>query len=183
MTLAIRRLFATDEPALCQAVQRSLPELERWMPWATPRFDSAMAADFINGADSATRMELAVTWNNEFIGVCGANQISPVNRSANLGYWLRSDMTGRGFGWQAAKLATQRVVEERGIHRFQITISVNNPASQATAERLGAHFEGIARDALLLQGEFHDASVYSYFADAPGHLKPTTEADPGDVYL
>lgn len=127
-----------------------------------------MAGTFIDAADSADRLELAITWNNEFIGVCGANQISPVNRSANLGYWLRSDMTGRGLGWRAAKLATERIVDERAIHRFQITLSVHNEPSKATAERLGATFEGIASAALLLQGEFHDARIYSYFVDREG---------------
>ncbi len=135
------------------------------MPWATTSFDTAAAGAFIEGADGADRMDLAVTLDDEFIGVCGVNQISLVNRSANLGYWLRSDMTGSGYGWQAAKLTAKRAANERAIHRFQITMSVDNAASRGTAERLGAAFEGIARRALLLHGEFHDARIYSYFVD------------------
>lgn len=165
MTLAVRRLFETDEPALCFAVHRSLPELGRWMPWATRNFDEVSAGAFIENADSAERMDLAITWDDELVGVCGVNQINIVNRTGNLGYWVRSDKTGSGLGWQAAAMTAKRAADERSIHRFQITMSVHNDASRATAEKLGAGFEGIARDSLVLNGEFHDARIYSYFVD------------------
>lgn len=135
------------------------------MPWATKDFGTGRALDFINGADTIERMDLAVVSANELIGICGINQISPTNRSANLGYWIRSDRTGHGYGWQAARLTAVRAQAERAIHRFQVTMSVENQASRKTAERLGANFEGIARDALLLRGSFHDARIYSYFLD------------------
>ncbi len=163
--ISVRRFFITDDDELTAAVRASLPELSRWMPWATNDFSRSDASDFISGSNSPNRMDLAILDENDMIiGVSGVNHIDTTNRTANLGYWVRSDRTQRGVASVAARLGAKRAVEERQINRFEITMSVENVPSRRTAERLGAQFEGIARNSLLLHNRFHDARVYSLMA-------------------
>ncbi len=163
--IRIRRFFITDDDELTSAVRDSLDILSPWMPWATPDFSRTDASDFINGSNGTNRLDLAILdENDELIGVAGVNQIDVTNRVGNLGYWVRADRTRQGVASAAARLAAKRAVEERNLNRFQITMSVDNEPSRRTAERLGATFEGIARNALLLHNRFHDARVYSLMA-------------------
>ncbi len=163
--IRVRRFFITDDDELTAAVQASIDELSKWMPWATRDFSRSDASDFISGSNGPNRLDLAILDSDDaIIGVAGVNQIDTTNRSGNLGYWVRSDRTGQGVASTGARLAAKRAVEERNLNRFQITMSVENEPSRRTAERLGATFEGIARTSLLLHNRFHDARVYSLMA-------------------
>ena len=102
-------------------------------------------------------------------GSCGLNHLDHENRRANLGYWVRTDRTGRGHAVAATRLVAGFGFDVAGMHRIEIVMSVRNLASRAVAERAGAHHEGVARGRLLLGGEFHDAHTFSLL---PGDLHP-----------
>ena len=57
-----------------------------------------------------------------------------------------------------------------GLNRVEIRASVENQPSRALIERLGFHYEGIARQAFRLADGFHDDAVYSMLAaEWPDH--------------
>ncbi len=47
------------------------------------------------------------------------------------------------------------------MHRITIRARTDNVRSRAVAERLGFTFEGVMREALLVQEDHHDAALYS----------------------
>jgi ribosomal-protein-serine acetyltransferase len=107
------------------------------------------------------------------VGATGLNQLDVLNRRANLGYWLHTARTGRGYATRSVRLVARWAVVELGLHRLDIVMAVGNHASRAVAERVGAYHEGVLRSALLLHGEHHDAHSFSLVA-------PEVRAWPGD---
>jgi RimJ/RimL family protein N-acetyltransferase len=167
-----------DDDALevARAVRESLTALQPWMPWATSDYDAGTARTWI--AESREREEhpfLLLDASGALVGTCGLNHVDPLNRVANLGYWLRTGHTGRGYATRATRLTARYGHEQAALHRLEIYASVRNVASCRVAERAGARFEGVLRGRLLLHGEHHDARMYSLVS---GDLDD--DAAPGD---
>jgi len=96
-----------------------------------------------------------------FVGGVGLNELKPEHRLANLGYWVRTGWTGRGFATAAASLAAEFGFEELLLDRIEILAALGNKRSQQVAQNLGAHKEGILRNRLVIHGRAHDAVVFS----------------------
>lgn len=162
--LVLREPVDEDAAGVAAAVSASMDELAPWMPWATPSYDEASALAWIRGELGDVHRFVMIDAGGEIIGSCGLNGIDEKNSAANLGYWVRSDRAGHGFATTATKLLAAHGLGEAGLHRLVVTMSVENLASRRVAEKAGAHYEGIARGALLLHGEYHDAHVWSFVA-------------------
>lgn len=144
------------------AVRASATELQPFMPWVTDDYAEADVLGWIRGeVDPDDCAYLIVGDDGELAGGCGLRILSEVNRSANLGYWLRSDRTGRGWATRATRLLARHGLTELGLERIEILMSVENGRSRRVAERAGAAFEGTLRRRLLLHDRFHDAHLYS----------------------
>jgi ribosomal-protein-serine acetyltransferase len=160
--LTLRPPMPADTEAVANAVSASLVELAPWMPWATPDYSVEDAADWIAGnPGDLYRFAMFVDDGSDVIGTCGLNHYDPLNLIANLGYWVRSDHTGRGLASRAARLLARFGLERAGLRRLEIVVSTANPASVRVAQKIGAVHEGVARSRLLLQGEEHDAHMFS----------------------
>ena len=163
--ITLRPPTEADVPALVAAVASSLAHLQPFMPWAGPDYDAAAAGAWIRGerdeCDPEERRYLIMGDDGELAGGCGLNLFNPVNHYANLGYWLRSDRTGRGWATRATRLLARHGLTEAGLERVEILMAVENEPSRRVAERSGAVFEGTLRHRLLLHGRYHDAHLYS----------------------
>jgi ribosomal-protein-serine acetyltransferase len=62
-----------------------------------------------------------------------------------VGYWLRTDRTGRGYATEAGAALIGWAFEELGAARLELRAGVENRASQRVAERLGFRREGRLR--------------------------------------
>jgi RimJ/RimL family protein N-acetyltransferase len=160
--ITLRPLTDDDAPSLAAAVAASVAELRPFMPWAVEGYGEDEARSWIRGERESGEVRcLIVGDDGEIAGGCGLDQVNEVNHSANLGYWLRSDRTGRGWATRAVRLLAQLGFAEAGLERIEILMSVENLASRRVAERAGAVFEGTLRHRLLLHGRYHDAHLYS----------------------
>ncbi len=160
--IRLRRPVDADAAPLCAAVLASLPELTPFMPWATAAFDDTAALEWIRGEREPDEVQyLIVGDDGEVAGGCGLNLFNQVNRFANLGYWLRSDRTGRGWATRATVLLARHGLTRLGLERVEIMMAIENEASRRVAERAGATFEGTLRHRFLLHGVYHDANLYS----------------------
>jgi len=160
--ITLRRPVDADAASISAAVLASLPELSPFMPWATAGHDEAAALEWIRGEREPDEVQyLIVGDDGELAGGCGLNLFNQVNRYANLGYWLRSDRTGRGWATRATVLLARHGLTQLGLERVEIMMAVENEASRRVAERAGATFEGTLRHRFLLYGEYHDAYLFS----------------------
>ena len=163
--LILRNPDESDAVLVADAVQRSLPELAPWMPWAVPDYDDEMAARWIRGEVGDAHRFLMVDAAGDVVGTCGLNKVDEQNRSANLGYWVHSDQAGRGHATEATRLLARFGLDQTtgpAYRRLEVAMSTRNHASRRVAEKAGATFEGTLRQALLLCDEFHDAHIWSF---------------------
>lgn len=96
-------------PDLIAAVRESHAHLQPWMFWATPDYDDGDAAVFVELVESGDEWAYAIqSGDGTFHGICVLNRVDAHNRTANLGFWLRSGSTGRGLATRATVVRSPR---------------------------------------------------------------------------
>ncbi len=169
--ILIRPYRAEDAGSLYEAVRESMTELSVWMPWCHPNYSIEESTAWVMSREDAWQKEMDYGFvitdamTGDYLGGTGLNKIDHLNRSANLGYWVRSSRAGRGVASGAARLVARFGFEELGLHRLEIVAAVGNIASQRAAEKAGAVREGVMRKCLLLHNQSHDAVLYSLVAE------------------
>lgn len=160
--ITLRHPTVDDAAEIAEAVQSSLPELQVFMTWATPEYGVGTARQWINGEfEPGEERFVILDAGGEIIGACGLGPIDALNRVIELGYWVRSDRTGRGVATRAASLLARHAIDNRSAMRVEICMATENEASRRVAEKVGATHEGTLRARLLLNGEHHDADIWS----------------------
>jgi RimJ/RimL family protein N-acetyltransferase len=161
----IRRPRPDDAAAVYAAVDASRAALQQWMPWATPDYGltdaqawiALAAGDWPRGTLCPFVIEDVA--GGELLGACGIDLVDAADRTHKLGYWVRSDRTGRGIARRAARLAAVYAFEHLDAERIEILVATANARSLAVAEALGAVREGVLRRRFALNGVRHDAVV------------------------
>ncbi|WP_201313401.1 GNAT family N-acetyltransferase [Dyella sp. EPa41] len=151
--------------ALYEAVRESIPTVGRWLPWCHAGYLREDAAGWIercrSGAEGGEPCAFGVFDDNGLLlGGVGLNRFDRQHRSANLGYWVRTQAQGRGVAARAARRLAAFGFDTLGLCRIEIVAAMGNLASRRCAEKTGARFEGIARHRLTVGGEPVDAAVY-----------------------
>jgi ribosomal-protein-serine acetyltransferase len=165
--LLLRAFKPGDAEAIYEAVCESKAELARWLPWCHADYSIADTQEFLNQRSEAFAKQgehafaIIERHGNRFVGATGINQIDRGTCRANLGYWLRTSATGRGYATRCTRLVAQWAFKELGLQRIEIVAAVGNVASQRVATRAGATREGIARNRLRHGQKQLDAVVFS----------------------
>ncbi len=165
--ISLRPFEFGEAQALHAAVHESLPELKPWMSWANEDYSVDTANNFITitraNWSNGTMYAFAITdlTNHEIIGGCSLSHIHPVYSFCNLGYWVRTSKQRQGIAGRAAKLAAKFAFDKVGLIRTEIVVAVGNTASQRAAEKVGAHYEGILLNRMVVRKEIHDAHMFS----------------------
>jgi len=99
---------------------------------------------------------------NRFIGYCGLERIDWALRGFEIGYWMRTSSTGKGYMTEAVKALESHVFEHCGCRRLMICCDALNERSAAIPKRLGFELEGILRNERLnVFGEPQDTMVWT----------------------
>jgi len=163
----LRPFRLEDVEGLYQAVRESLTELKPWMSWAHDEYSMDGVESFIrlNRAnwEAGTQFGFAITAanNGSILGTCGLNHIHPVYHLANLGYWVRTSRHGEGIAGRAALLTARFGFEQGIIIRAEIVMAVGNQKSRRVAEKIGAHYEGVLLNRMVVGNAVYDAHMFS----------------------
>ncbi len=123
-----------------KAIEQSHAQLKRWMPWCQVLPSVADTRTNIEAvlAESSTEQRFHIFNDaDEFVGVIGIHTLSSDVHFFEIGYWLHSAHTGKGYATEAVKLATDYAFEKLQARRLKIVCASNNLASQAVALRAG----------------------------------------------
>lgn len=165
--LVLSPIEPTDAPELWLAVEASRTHLEPWLPWvpfntdadASYRYADASALDWDHGR--ACRFTIRDKKTRALYGVVGLEVFTHLHQSAELGYWLRKDVTGRGIMTEACRQLLTWAFSRLNMHRVRVAAATDNHASLAVIGRLGFRFEGIAREAERCHGRWLDHAVFA----------------------
>lgn len=165
--LVLRPFRRRDVAALHEAVEASLAELQPWLPW-TAGYDRSTAQRFVRDSLAAWAEGKAYDFTirvrddpDRHIGNVSVWWVSQQNLVGEVGYWIRSDLTGGGYGTEATARAVQVGFEEMGLHKVVLRIAVGNRKSERIAEKLGFLFEGTLRDEVRIGNEWLDHTSWS----------------------
>ncbi len=165
--IRLRRYRVADVPLLFAAVRESIKEISRWMEWCHPAYSIEESSTWVLSRDEAwasgAEYGFVITdaQTGMLLGGVGLNFLRRENQSANLGYWVRTSQAGRGVASAATILTARFGFEELGLTRIEIVAAVGNLASQRVAEKVGATREGVLRNRLIINGQPHDAVMFS----------------------
>jgi ribosomal-protein-serine acetyltransferase len=148
------------------AALESVAEVYPWMGWCHARYTLDEARQWVRLQSELARQRKAFEFaivgdEGRFLGGCGINQINPMNRFANLGYWVRTSAMGRGVAPAAVREVAAYAFRETDLIRLEIVVAVGNTRSQRVAEKVGAVREGVLRSRVLLPTGPTDAVMYS----------------------
>ena len=129
--------------ALAAAIGASLAELRPWMPWAD---DEAATAEFQrtrltdgeavwDQGEDCTYLVVDPT-ETEVLGGTGLHRRQGPG-TIEIGYWLRTDQTGKGLMTRVAAALTEAGLALDDVDEVQIRCDVGNFASAAIPRRLG----------------------------------------------
>ncbi|MUV59200.1 GNAT family N-acetyltransferase [Halogeometricum sp. CBA1124] len=86
-------------------------------------------------------------------------------RYAELAYWIAHRRWNEGYATAAAETMVEYGFEELCLHRVKASTFAANEASQRVLEKVGFEREGVAREEVYADGEWHDRVRYGLLED------------------
>ncbi|WP_049572851.1 GNAT family N-acetyltransferase [Nonomuraea sp. SBT364] len=113
-------------------------------------------------ADHDDRLDLAIMAGDAYVGEVVLNEYDPANLSCNLRIaLLGSRVFGRGYGTEAIELVLDHAFTTTPLHRVSLEVHAFNERARHVYKKIGFVEEGVLRDALRWDGEWHDSVVMS----------------------
>ncbi|MBD3110088.1 GNAT family N-acetyltransferase [Bacillus sp. AGMB 02131] len=150
--LLIRMPMPSDGKAVYDAISTSLPELKPWVPFAQKeQSEQDLEAnvrqthlDFLSRKD--LRLHLFLKESGQFIGSSGLHRIDWTVPKFEIGYWLDTRFSGKGYMTEAGQGITDFAFNELKAKRIEIRCDPNNIKSRAIPEKLGYTLEGVLKN-------------------------------------
>lgn len=151
-------------PALFSLIDKNRKYLRTWMPWAdgvTCEDDiRAVLKDNIRYNLGKQKLTTYIYVNNEPAGSVALVHISREHQKAEIGYWLREDLQGRGIMTESIKRLIYYVFKTTAINRLYMKIAPENKSSTIIPKRLGFRYEGTLRQDAIINGKIFDMEIY-----------------------
>lgn len=166
--LVLQKFSRRDASTLDAAIRASLPDLNQWLPWARMDYTTGDTTSFIRESMQAWKEDRAWDYSirlksdlSTHMGNISLWTVSKLGKIAEIGYWVRSDETGRGICTEAVDRLMEEAFTALGYHKVVLRIAVGNDASDRVAAKLGFTREGTLREELLIRGNWVDHSLWS----------------------
>lgn len=156
-----------DAARVNAAVLASWPELSRWMPWARvkPNLQDSIfhARSFVLKWESRQELDFCFQDKHGFVGKGGLHTLDWNAGQAEIGYWLDSKFTKRGFATEATLLLCD-FAWNLEFKRLEIRCDARNIASQNVAKRAGFALESHQiGDRFDNSGQLADTLIWTRF--------------------
>ncbi|GIP51359.1 GNAT family N-acetyltransferase [Paenibacillus vini] len=116
--------------------------------------------------DSSVLLLIALCENDELIGDIALQDIDPYNRNCNIRIAISSlAQTGKGYGTEALNLMLDYGFGILNMHRIELNVFDYNPRALHVYEKLGFKREGVQREALYYNHEYHDSITMGLLED------------------
>jgi ribosomal-protein-alanine N-acetyltransferase len=164
--VVLRELRNDDAAALAAAYLKNRAHLAAWEPvrndvFFTPAGQQAEIDGQLEGALAGGSLPLVLEARVEIIGRFSLSGIvrGPF-QSANLGYWVDADRTGRGVATSAVAAIVRIARDDLGLHRMQAATLPHNTGSQRVLARNGFTQIGFAPKYLRIAGRWQDHDLF-----------------------
>jgi RimJ/RimL family protein N-acetyltransferase len=146
----------------------------RWLPPRVRRESGRMFVDRVlreQREDRGFCYAIVPNGSRQVVGQIRLFDWSPLQKHAEVGYWIRRKYWGRGFGTEALWLICREGFRRLYLHRILANVVAPNLASALVLEKVGFRQEGTARSAARLSHGWADERIYGLlrgeFRDTP----------------
>lgn len=154
-----------DAPDIFSLTDRNREYLRRWLPWVDGTRTVVDTRAFIERSrDQVQRGEgfqARILYRGHLVGVMGFVYVDPMNRRAEIGYWLAEAFQGQGIMTRACRALVEFAFRSLGLNRVEIRADMENRRSRAIPERLGFVQEAVLREAEFMDGHYIDLVMYA----------------------
>lgn len=157
-----------DAANLNAAIESSIQELREWMPWAHTLYDLEQQIDSLQKARQAYlqhtdfRLLLFSKESGDLVGSSGIHRFDWDAGKFEIGYWVVTSHSGKGYIREAVSRITQFCIEQFQANRIEIRCDARNNKSAAVAKRLGFKLEGrLRKEQRDHTGELRDTLVFA----------------------
>lgn len=148
--LILRRNSADYASEAAEAIDDSIEELRPWQSWVLKHVGVISCEAYSQWAESSwgSRFDYQIfrAEDNHFLGQVALERFHPDVPSVEVGYWLRTSATGRGYMTEASAALVRTSFEVLHVIRIQLLCDERNTKSAAVAKRLGFTLEGVLRN-------------------------------------
>jgi RimJ/RimL family protein N-acetyltransferase len=186
--LVLRRVEADDAPVVAAAVGASLAHLRPWMAWATPEA-ADVRTQLLRVAEADELWETGAGFiyvmiarnsvpdgppgpagsridpDGEFVGTIGMHRRA-ADDAVEIGYWIASAKTRRGYATAAARALTPVALELSRTRRVEIHCDEANSASAGVPRKLGYRLDRVEAHEREAPGERGRRMIWVW--DPPG---------------
>lgn len=146
------------------------PDVARYVTWSAhcTLEDSLGFLRFVEqryAAGDAYDWGLILKETNRLIGTCGYVNWLKNHHVGEIGYALGSAYWGKGLVTEAARRVIEFGFNEMGLNRIEARCKPINIGSERVMQKIGMHFEGVARQKMFVKGEYHDLKQYAVLKD------------------
>lgn len=150
--LVIRLPKPGDGKAVYEAITASINELKPWMPFAQKEQSEedvelnirSSYISFLKRED--LRLLVFLKETGEFIASSGLHRIDWAVPKFEIGYWIDSRHSGKGYMTEAVEGIAAFAFHELSARRVEIRCDERNTKSRAIPERLGFTLEGVLKN-------------------------------------
>ncbi len=146
-------------------------EIWKYMPYGdlgAPGKMQEFIAELLKKQAAGTDLPFCVIYREtgKAIGMSRYLDIQPANRALEIGgTWYSTEFQRTRVNTECKLLLLQHAFEVLGYNRVQFKSDVRNERSRRAIERIGAQFEGILRDHLIMpDGTVRSSAYYSILA-------------------
>lgn len=155
------------------------PEVSRYEAWGPNTIDDTRA--FVERVLAATALRprtehtllTAIRETGRAIGAGVLYLRSEENRAGEIGYILKRNYWGQGFGTEIAQTLLEFGFERFGLHRIYATCDPRNVRSARILRKIGMVHEGRRREDLLIRDGWRDSDLYAILESEWRSLRQT----------
>lgn len=136
------------------------PEIRKFLTARRPVNLEQEKEFFENIISSDKDVHLAISVEEQMIGIISLEETESELRVAEIGIWIDADHHGNGYGTEAAELITNYGFNELNYHRIMARAQKKNKGSNRIWKKLGFEKEGEFREHTYSKGEFENVCVY-----------------------
>lgn len=122
----------------------TLHEEEKWL-------------ESITTASDTYKFAIETIEKNEFIGGCSINSVDWKNSVATIGIFIGcKEYRGRGYGTDAMRVLMDFIFMQMNINKIRLIVYSFNDAAIKCYEKCNFKIEGVLRQEIYKDGEYHD---------------------------
>ena len=165
--LCIRPYRKSDGPEFVAAALESVSTVGTWMGWCHARFTLGDAEAWFGACERNLESKSAYDLGafsidgKKLLGGIAINQVNRRQNFGNIGYWVRQSCQRQGIATRAAQTIAEYGFGTLKLTRLEIVAPEQNIPSRRVAEKVGAVFECIARNRVMVHGRPQPAAIYS----------------------